>query len=61
MIGKSEFNKMKTTSYLINIARGSIVDEKILIEMLKKKKIEGAALDVFHSEPLAKKSPLFRL
>ena len=61
MIGKSEFNKMKTTSYLINIARGSIVDEKILIEMLKKKKIAGAALDVFHSEPLSKKSPLFRL
>ena len=61
MIGKNELSKMKKTSYLINIARGSIIDENILIEMLKKKKIAGAALDVFDSEPLSNKSPLFNL
>ena len=61
MIGKNELSKMKKTSYLINIARGSIIDENSLIEMLKKKKIAGAALDVFDSEPLSNKSPLFNL
>ena len=61
MIGKNELSKMKKTSYLINIARGSIIDENILIEMLKKKKIAGAALDVFDSEHLSNKSPLFNL
>ena len=52
---------MKKTSYLINIARGSIIDENVLIEILKKKHIAGAALDVFDSEPLSEKSPLFKL
>ena len=61
MIGKNELSKMKKTSYLINIARGSIVDENSLINKLEKKQIAGAALDVFDKEPLSNTSPLFKL
>ena len=42
---------MKPTSYLINVARGPIVDEKALIDALEKNRIAGAALDVFEQEP----------
>jgi len=42
---------MKPSAYLINTARGPIVDEMALIETLKGKKIAGAALDVFEKEP----------
>lgn len=51
MIDINEFDLMKKTSYLINCSRGPIVSEKALIEALEKKKIEGAALDVFEFEP----------
>ena len=61
MIGKNELSKMKKTSYLINIARGSIVNENSLINKLEKKQIAGAALDVFDKEPLSNTSPLFKL
>ncbi len=61
LIGHNELNKMKKTSYLINIARGSIIDENSLIDNLKKHKIAGAALDVFDKEPLSKNSPFFKL
>tara|TARA_Y100001968_G_scaffold332174_1_gene389381 strand:+ start:8340 stop:9320 length:981 start_codon:yes stop_codon:yes gene_type:complete len=61
LIGKNELGKMKKTSYLINIARGSIINENVLIEKLNKKHIAGAALDVFESEPLSNKSQLFKL
>jgi phosphoglycerate dehydrogenase-like enzyme len=43
---------MKPTSFLINLARGGVVDEQALIQALKGKKIAGAALDVFAEEPL---------
>ena len=45
------FEKMKSTAYLVNTARGPIVDEKALVAALRKKKIAGAALDVFEDEP----------
>ena len=61
MIGENEFKIMKKTSYIINIARGPIVDENFLIENLKKYKIAGAALDVFDEEPLPNNSELFQL
>lgn len=42
---------MKDTAILVNTARGSVVDEKVLIEALRNKRIAGAGLDVFESEP----------
>jgi phosphoglycerate dehydrogenase-like enzyme len=49
---------MKKTGYLINTARGPILDEEALIWALENKMISGAALDVFEVEPLSKDSPL---
>ncbi len=55
------FRKMKKTSYLINTARGKIVNEKDLAVALKKKIITGAALDVYESEPIRKNHPLTQI
>ena len=49
---------MKKSAYLINTARGAIVDEPALIKILREKAIAGAALDVFVQEPLPKNHPL---
>lgn len=51
LISTSEFALMKRTAFLINTARGPIVDEKALLRALKTKRIAGAALDVFENEP----------
>jgi lactate dehydrogenase-like 2-hydroxyacid dehydrogenase len=51
LIGTSEFALMKKTAYLVNTARGPVVDEKALLRALKTKRIAGAALDVFECEP----------
>jgi len=59
MIGEKELIAMKKSAYLINVARGGIVDEKALIKALKDKTIAGAGLDVFTEEPLSKDSPLW--
>lgn len=61
LIGENEFRMMKPTTYLINTARGGIVDEKALIRALKESWIKGAALDTFEKEPPPVENPLWRL
>jgi len=51
LIGKQELSLMKPTAYLINTSRGPVVDEKALLQALRKKKIGGAGLDVYENEP----------
>lgn len=57
----STLSALKPDAYLINIARGSIVDETALIRVLRERRIAGAALDVFEQEPLSADSPLWDL
>ena len=61
LIGAEALAKMKPTSYLINVARGPIVDEKALIDVLQKRRIAGAALDVFEQEPVDPANPLLAM
>jgi D-3-phosphoglycerate dehydrogenase / 2-oxoglutarate reductase len=51
LIGESEFKKMKKSGFLINTARGNLVDESALIEALDKDEIAGAGIDVYCQEP----------
>lgn len=51
---------MKKSAYIINVARGGIIDEAALYEAIKEEKIAGAAIDVFEKEPCTD-SPLFQL
>ncbi len=52
---------MKPTAYLVNTARGPIVDEKALTEVLRERRIAGAGIDVFEKEPPDNDNPLFQL
>jgi phosphoglycerate dehydrogenase-like enzyme len=61
MIGEMELRGMKPTAFLINVARGAIVDEGVLIRALEEKWIAGAGLDVFTREPLPPESPLYAM
>lgn len=61
MIGDKEFSLMKESAFLINTARGPIVDEKAAYNALKEKKIAGAAFDVYETEPPSTGCPLFKL
>jgi len=61
MIGKKQFELMKDGVYLVNVARGGIVDDNALIEALKSGKCGGAALDVYLSEPPDFSNELFDL
>lgn len=60
-IGAREFALMKPTAYLINTARGRLVDEDALVDALRTGQIAGAGLDVFRHEPLPADHPLFEL
>jgi phosphoglycerate dehydrogenase-like enzyme len=59
MIGEKELMSMKKSAHLINIARGSIIQEDVLIKALQEGWIAGAGLDVFEKEPLPPDSPLW--
>lgn len=61
LIGQKELDCMKSSAVLINIARGSVIDEEALVTHLKEGKIKGAVLDVFAEEPLSENSPLWEL
>lgn len=61
LINKETLAMMKPTAFLINTARGALVDEPALIEALENKVIAGAGLDVQEVEPLAASSPLFKM
>ena len=61
MIGAEQFAMMKESAYLVNIARGGIVDEEAMINALQEDRIAGAGLDVFTYEPLPADSPLCSL
>jgi phosphoglycerate dehydrogenase-like enzyme len=61
LLNEPRLRLMKNSAYLVNTARGAIVDETALVQILKDKDIAGAALDVFVEEPLPKNHPLLEL
>ena len=61
LVGRDDLARMKPTAYLINTARGPIVDEAALLDVLQAGKIAGAGLDTYAQEPLPQDSPLRKL
>jgi phosphoglycerate dehydrogenase-like enzyme len=61
LVGAKQFELMKPTAYIINTARGPIIDEKALTEALQQGKIAGAGLDVFEEEPTPLDNPLLHM
>jgi D-3-phosphoglycerate dehydrogenase len=61
LLGEEQFKKMKPTAYLINAARGAIIDEAALYTALSRGYIAGAALDVMDTEPPAPDNPLLKM
>jgi phosphoglycerate dehydrogenase-like enzyme len=61
MIGPRELGLMKPGAYFVNVARGELVDEPALVEALRERRIAGAGLDVFETEPLPLDNPLLKL
>ncbi len=61
LINEPRLRMMKPTAYLVNTARGAIVDEAALVKALKEKWIAGAALDVYQKEPIGQDHPLLGL
>jgi D-3-phosphoglycerate dehydrogenase len=61
MMNDKAFAQMKPSAYVINTSRGKVIDEVALVKALEAKKIAGAGLDVFETEPLPKESPLTKM
>lgn len=61
IMNAARLSKMKPDAYLINVARGPLIDEAALLDALKNRRIAGAALDVFNQEPLPANSPFWAL
>ena len=61
LLGERELKQMRPTAYLINVARGELIETAALVQVLQHRKIAGAGLDVFDTEPLPLDSPLLRL
>jgi phosphoglycerate dehydrogenase-like enzyme len=61
LVGKEDLLRMKPTAYIVNTARGPIIDEEALLEVLQQKKIAGAGIDVFSVEPLPVDHPFRKL
>jgi phosphoglycerate dehydrogenase-like enzyme len=61
LVGAEDLARMKSTAYLVNTARGPIVDENALLQTLQQKKIAGAGIDVFSVEPLPVDHPFRKL
>jgi glyoxylate/hydroxypyruvate reductase A len=61
LIGRPELEALSQKAVFVNLARGAVVDEEALIDVLRRKQIRGAALDVFTQEPLPHESPLWEL
>jgi len=59
MFARERFAQLKPGAYLVNLARGGIVDEAALVDALREGRLAGAAFDVFASEPLPASSPLW--
>jgi D-2-hydroxyacid dehydrogenase (NADP+) len=61
MVGAEVFSAMKPSAYLLNLARGPVVDEKALIRALESGTLAGAGLDVFDEEPLPQSHPFWKM
>ncbi|HTU47787.1 MAG TPA: D-2-hydroxyacid dehydrogenase [Bryobacteraceae bacterium] len=61
MLGEAEFGAMKPSAIVINVGRGPVIDEQALIRALREKRLTGAALDVFETEPLSPDHPFWEM
>ena len=61
MLGEGEFAVMKASAIVINVGRGPVIDEQALIRALREKRVAGAALDVFETEPLSPDHPFWEM
>lgn len=61
LLNREQLLRLKRSAYLINVARGPIIDQAALTELLTERRIAGAALDVFEQEPISPTDPLLKL